>query len=109
MTFMKKVLPPALAIAAFGALAPSAAYAIDSESGYKDCGVYIAYARGRWIGNAVIAITPPSGTTGYYLNSSTTTYAAQTRNGGYSGNWVVTTDTSHLDFGGTYAACRNYG
>lgn len=98
----------ALIGASLGVIA-SPAHAIDSKTGYKNCNNRVAYTRASWVGSAVAAVSGPGGSTGYYYNGSPTAYKVATRSGSYSGYWTVSTDTYHLSFGGTYAACRNYG
>lgn len=78
--------------------------AIESESGYKNCGSTIAALRAQFWGG--LAHTPPGAGTTYwqYWGSG---WGVVTRNGSYAGNWVASADDLH--FGGTYAFCQPYG
>lgn len=81
------------------------AWAWQAEGGYKNCGLLIAFAHGRY--NDIVAITGPGGSTGYYLENDNSWHVRE-RNGSYSGDWQVLGDP-YLDLGQTWAGCRSYG
>lgn len=99
----RKVLTVITTIALTLSLALPAA-AIESESGYKNCGLHIAALRAQFWGG--LAHTPPGGSTTYwtYYGSG---WGVVTRNGSYAGNWVASADD--LNFTGTYPFCQPYG
>lgn len=80
------------------------AVAIESENGYRDCGIAIAALRAQYWGG--LAHTPPGGSTANFVYFGAG-WAVKTRNGSYAGNWVASADDLH--FGGTYSFCQPYG
>lgn len=98
----RRLIGAAAALSALMVMVPSPAAAIQSENGYRDCGVYVAALQARY--RYGLARTPPGG---YTTNHYSSAWATKTRNGSYRGNWVASAD--YLDFDRTYSFCRDYG
>lgn len=80
------------------------ALAIDSASGYKNCGQYLAALQSSWWGG--LAHTPPGAGTTYHVYTGSG-WGVYNSNGNYAGYWVSSAD--YLNFPITYAYCTRIG
>jgi len=80
------------------------AFANGYESGYKDCGSYVAYTHARFEDTGSILAPGLSSSTWYFLDG----WNIREKNGNYAGNWNAW-GSPNLDTNATWAACRSFG
>ena len=92
-----------VALSVLGPVAPAGAY--QGETGSKNCGSTLTYLHSRY-NDSVFASAP--GVSSVYHSYSDGNWHVSENNGSYSGTWIAIA-YDFLDYGGTWAGCRNYG